>query len=299
MSKPIGFQEIAKLSVFGKFASVAQKAFGVTIALIKPDTMEGLLLGPPEGLNPFCKLLSSDHQGLKLCLTCDYLHQQEAKKTRKSVHYTCHAGLIDFIIPIFYGSDIIAYLQCGQVLDKKPSTKGWKRIKTLFQGYKIDMKKLKHYYYNTRVLKTDVLQGLIELLEIFANYITDAGLRLLMQEKDRKSQIVFYAENHIKNHLCEPLTLDDIARASFTSKRSLTRIFAMETNMTVLDYVNKAKIARACELLADDSIKISTAAFDCGFGSIQQFNRLFKQVKGATPRQWRKKPQGPPPLFRS
>jgi len=291
---PITCEELARLPVLKKFYSVAQRLFGVAIAFLKPDSKEGVLLGPAGELNPFCELLDSNPEGHKLCMNCDFAHQQEAKHLKRSIQYVCHAGLIDFVIPVSYGSTIIAYVQCGQILGKQPERKDWARLRAKFQGLNIDMKKLRQYYFQTRVIDADMRESLIELLEIFSNYIADSGSRLLMLEKDRKSQIVFLAESFIKAHFHEHISLDDVAREAHTSKRNLTRVFAAETSTTVLDSINKMRILRACELLAGNTEKVSAVAFACGFGSIQQFNRLFRLAMGASPHEWRKSSQVPP-----
>jgi AraC-like DNA-binding protein/ligand-binding sensor protein len=283
----ISCDELARLSVFKKFYNVAHEIFGVAIALLRPDSREGISLGPEIKLNPFCRGIRKDPKVDGLCKDCDYRFQRKVKSSGRSLRYHCHMGLTDFIIPVIVNGEYIAYLQCGQILDKKPAAASWKRTSALLKDYKIDFKKVKDYYFKTRVIPPATQESLISLLEIFANYLADAGTRLLLLERDRRSQIVFLAESYIKKHLGDPISLDDVAAAVFTSKRNLTRVFSRETGMTVLEFVTRLKIDRVCELMEDPQIKISQAAFECGFGSIQQFNRVFRRVKGITPRQFR------------
>jgi len=103
---------------------------------------------------------------------------------------------------------------------------------------------------------------------------------------------VSLAESFSRNNIDYTVSLDEVARASFTSKLYLTRAFTTETKLTVLDYINNLRIDKACDLLLDPRRKISIIAFDSGFGSVQQFNRVFKRYKKSTPRKWRGKQRG-------
>jgi AraC-like DNA-binding protein/ligand-binding sensor protein len=279
--------EITNLAMFKKFYGVVQKIFGVTIALMHPEAKEGIALGPPEGWNPFCSMVESDSKLRIRCHQCDIEHREESKRLRRSISYTCHAGFTDFVIPIIVDKEIVAYFQCGQVLEKPPTEHEWDKIQAMFENSSVDLKTLRRHYFGTRVIDPETQKNLVDLLEIFANYVADTGKRLLFLEKNRKSQIVFLAESFIRNNIDKKVALDEVARAAFTSKRNLTRVFCTETKLTVLDYINKLRIDKAGELLMDPKRKISSIAFDSGFGSVQQFNRVFRRYKKCTPRKWR------------
>ena len=50
----------------------------------------------------------------------------------------------------------------------------------------------------------------------------------------------------------------------------------------------KIRIEKACELLEDQSIKISGVASQAGFSSPQRFNVAFRKQMGMTPMEYRK-----------
>jgi len=283
----ITFQELARLTVFRKFYSLAREIFGVSIALMDPEGRgRGALLGPRTTLNPFCRALQRRSDA---CFECDYRYLQEVRRLRKPLRYSCWAGLSDFIIPIFVEGKIIAYLQCGQILSRRPLEKDWKRTRKLLAGKGVDPAGLKALYFKTLVRGVREQHGLISLLELFANYITDTSNRLLLLEKSRTSRIVAQAENFIKDRYREPLSLGSVARAACASKRTLTRVFHEETGLTVLQYIQKTRVERACEAMLKGPVKVIHAAMDSGFNTIQQFNRVFRQQKGCAPRAWRRR----------
>jgi AraC-like DNA-binding protein/ligand-binding sensor protein len=288
----ISFDELSRLSVFRRFYSLAYHLFGVSIALNKPGTREGILLGPSGSLNPFCRYLHTAAHGRKTCLDCDILHQDACRASRRWIRYQCHAGLTEFIIPIMVSGEIIAYLQCGQILDKRASSGQQADIAGLAASLNLDGDKLWNLYRGSKVVAPSVQEHLIELLELFANYLADAGTRLLLLEKGRTSQIVSLAETFIRENLSDRLPLESIAQAARTSRRNLVRLFKKETGSTIVERINTSRAERACELLLNRDLSVSAVALECGFGSIQQFNRVFKRSRGVSPRAWRKKNPG-------
>jgi AraC-like DNA-binding protein len=125
------------------------------------------------------------------------------------------------------------------------------------------------------------------LLELFGNYIAYAQYQILLAEATQKSRIEERALSFIRNHYTEPISLEDVARAACTSKRNLTRIFQGKTGMTVLRTIQEMRIERACNLLQAEDMSCTRAAYDCGFGSVQQFNRVFQMLRQCTPQTWR------------
>jgi len=61
-------------------------------------------------------------------------------------------------------------------------------------------KKLRQSFFRLTVMRPADQQNLIELLEVFSNYIADTGRRLLLLERGRKSQIVELTEIFIREH---------------------------------------------------------------------------------------------------
>jgi AraC-like DNA-binding protein/ligand-binding sensor protein len=279
----ITFEELSQLPILHRFYSVTRKLFGVYMALKGPGMTQWRSLGPPAAPDHFCSILNHTSAAKLRCIECGQLHQDSVLETRRSISYKCHAGLTDFLIPIVIEDRIIAFLQCGQVLDKRPTEQAWQQVRKRLKGLDLDYKKLRQSFFRITVMRPADQKNLIELLEVFSNYIADTGRRLLLLERGRKSQIVELTEIFIREHYKEPITLDQIARAAFTSKRNLTRVFTAETGMTVLEFIHRTRLEAACELLRNSDKKILDIAFECGFGSIQQFNRVFKKRMQTTP----------------
>jgi AraC-like DNA-binding protein len=90
-------------------------------------------------------------------------------------------------------------------------------------------------------------------------------------------------------HLDETLTVGAVAAAVHVSERTLARRFAEETGMTWRQYLRRARLIRAMELLADADPKIIDIAYAVGFTSLSAFNHAFRDFAGETPGSYRKR----------
>lgn len=93
---------------------------------------------------------------------------------------------------------------------------------------------------------------------------------------------------YICDHYREPLTLDDIARASGISPSRLAHLFPQEVGITPMRYLEQHRIEIARQRLAATSDSISAIAERVGYGSASYFSKVFRSVRGCTPREARK-----------
>ena len=93
---------------------------------------------------------------------------------------------------------------------------------------------------------------------------------------------------YINEHCTDDLHLEAIAEMAGFSKFHFTRLFREYTGTTFYKYLNKKRIEKAEQLLVDPTIPIMEVAFSSGFASNSAFIRMFKQIKGCTPKEFRK-----------
>jgi AraC-like DNA-binding protein len=60
------------------------------------------------------------------------------------------------------------------------------------------------------------------------------------------------------------------------------------TGVTFSEYLSRARLERAKSLLLDPNVRVSEAAFEAGFQSLTHFNRVFKNLIGTSPSEFRK-----------
>src|SRR5215475_4795511 len=87
--------------------------------------------------------------------------------------------------------------------------------------------------------------------------------------------------------LCDPTAdheIETLARAVGTSARTLSRLFAAETQLSFKSWCQRARIAAAIQRLSvDASLSVKQLASDLGYASVPAFSHAFRQVTGKTP----------------
>lgn len=78
--------------------------------------------------------------------------------------------------------------------------------------------------------------------------------------------------------------IETLARAVGTSARTLSRLFASETQLSFKSWCQRARIAVAIERLSvDANVSVKQLAADLGYASVPAFSHAFRQVTGKTP----------------
>lgn len=103
---------------------------------------------------------------------------------------------------------------------------------------------------------------------------------------NRINDIIHFMENNVSMIT----SLDDIAEHFYISKYYLCHIFKKYTKITIVEYLNKIRIQKACSVIQQNPNRtISEVATLCGFNTIQYFSSIFKKNMGISPHQYKKK----------
>lgn len=84
------------------------------------------------------------------------------------------------------------------------------------------------------------------------------------------------------------LALDDLARQSGMSVRTLNRRFREQTGTSPLQWLHRARIRQAQHLLETTAHPVERIAAQVGFGSPTAFRERFKRLTGTSPRAYRR-----------
>lgn len=84
------------------------------------------------------------------------------------------------------------------------------------------------------------------------------------------------------------IPLDEIAHEINMTVPAFCRYFKKLTNKTFTHFVNEFRIAHACRMLSDEHLSISAVSYESGFNNLSHFNKLFRQITGLSPRDYRR-----------
>ncbi len=82
-------------------------------------------------------------------------------------------------------------------------------------------------------------------------------------------------------------SLAGMAARAMVSERHLTRLFRRELGITPGQYVNRVRVEAARTLLESSDVGVEVVARRCGWGSDETMRRVFLQVLGTTPTEYR------------
>ncbi|WP_115461161.1 AraC family transcriptional regulator [Winogradskyella aurantiaca] len=108
--------------------------------------------------------------------------------------------------------------------------------------------------------------------------------QLSLKQGERLRQVFDFTMSYYDSEI----SLDRVAEVAHMTKTAFCKYFKKRTNKTYYQFLNEYRIemvVKAMRLHPERSM--SQIAYDCGFGSVSNFNKTFKRIKGCTPGQMR------------
>ena len=242
--------------------------------------------------NPFCALMATSNQSCAACLQLQRKVEEEAQLEPKTLK--CFAGLCDSAVPVRVGENLVAFLQTGQILLHQPTKKEFTKVtrELLKFGVDTDMKRLEEAYFQSRVLNKKQHDAVLRLLAIFAQHLSSLSNQLMVSAEQVESPMITRAKLFISEHQDEDVSLRQVSAAVNTSAFYFCKMFKQATGLTFTDYLARMRIEKVKNLLLNPHKRISEVAYETGFQSLSQFNRVFRRVTGESPTVWREKLPG-------
>ncbi len=106
-------------------------------------------------------------------------------------------------------------------------------------------------------------------------------------KKDLKSDLVKRADECIRNHYKEELTLQFISQELYLNSSYLSRAYKKWTGNTITEAINMYRISKAKSLLITSTLKIYEVAMTVGFQDPAYFTNVFLKYVGQNPTEYR------------
>ena len=94
---------------------------------------------------------------------------------------------------------------------------------------------------------------------------------------------------YLYEHYAEKISVKEIAAAAYVSERECFRMFRDCLHTTPVEYLRNYRLRKACLLLAESRESITAVSHSCGLGSSSYFGKVFREVMGCTPLEYRNK----------
>ncbi len=138
--------------------------------------------------------------------------------------------------------------------------------------------------YNSSNLSPQMLAATSYLYAACDQYMKRVPLtNVIVQDNNISHKIMFY----ITEHFTENITLKDVSEALGYEPHYLSSCFNKMIGTNFRQSLNIYRVNYAKHLLSDPQKSITEIAMQCGFQSIRNFNRCFKNIEGKTPKAYR------------
>ena len=271
--------------LFREYENTFSKATGLPLTL-RPLEFWQLAHHGKKHENPFCALLAENPATLGVCLQA---HQNIIDHSGILPHtVTCPFGLTETAVPIKLGADVIGYLRIGQVLRHMPAKSDAIKVKGELERCSVRFTgEIRKAWQKNPLVPPEQYNAIVRLLAFFADQLSALSNQLMTEKNNAEPPLVVKAREYIEKHKNEELWLADVAKAAGASVFHFCKVFHKVTGLKFTDYVTRVRLEDARNRLLNPNLRISEIAYDVGFQSLTQFNRIFKRVFGQSPTDFR------------
>ena len=200
----------------------------------------------------------------------------EVFRQRQPFLKKCHAGVVEWVVPLFCGQNYDGVLIVGPFRQARGACP--------YPQWQIQQQ-----FEQLSVYREESMQMLIPLLDILVGFIVMRREQLLQARMDRIgdpriARAVRYVDEHYDE---DGSSVAGIASECGLSPSRFMHLFKSETGIRFTEYLHKVRIREAQRLLRFTNETIGEIARHVGFRDQSYFGAVFKRVTGTTPRRFR------------
>ncbi|SDD05303.1 AraC family transcriptional regulator [Niabella drilacis] len=95
--------------------------------------------------------------------------------------------------------------------------------------------------------------------------------------------------DYILKNFLEPVSLEEVAALVPMSVPAFCRFFKAKTGKTMKGLLKELRIGHAVKLLLEGRLNVSETCYQCGYSSLSNFNKHFRELQGMSPREFTKR----------
>lgn len=131
-------------------------------------------------------------------------------------------------------------------------------------------------------------------IELYVSNICLDFVQLTMTKKNaRIDSTVDYVKRYIHEHFADVnLSVASISDQLQLTSSYVSAIFSQTARVNIKTFITDYRVKKACELMENPAIKLSTLCDAVGFEDPHYFSKVFKKVMGITPTEYRNLKRG-------
>lgn len=236
-------------------------------------TIDGQIVkrGRDENNCAYCKFMQEKIFSQNDCLELDSEKRRECREKQKTLVYQCHAGLTEVITPVEIYNNIVGYVIIGQF-----------RMQQTPPDF-INDEELKNLFMAQRYISFKELDHILEMFRTLLEYITEK--ELISAPSDYR---LMKLNSYIDKNLLNDITLKNAAKYMNCSVSGLSHYLQEKHNTTLKNLIRSKRVQYAEDMMKKHpELNLSEIAALSGFADSHYFSRVYHQLRGISPREFR------------
>ena len=248
--------------------------------------------------NPFCMYMKSSQEHYRMCLSMIRRMYDKSRRVRGTFFGMCHAGLGEYVVPIRSGDTLIGSINAGFFQVNSQRTvyricRACRQVPPLDARHALDL-------YEGCIQSADIdTDAMLTGLEMLAEYLgqiysslqgthasPSASRRYFTSSEDT---ILTHAMEYIRLNAGSHISVAALAEFCHCSESYISRIFKRRIGVNINVYINKVRVELAKNHLLLSKESISSIAARVGFNDPNYFSRVFTQIIGISPTEFRRR----------
>lgn len=113
--------------------------------------------------------------------------------------------------------------------------------------------------------------------------------RRFIPKRGHGDQTVLQIQQYIQVNFHRSVSVAKLSEMSFLTERTFLRRFVKATGLKPIEYLQRTRIQKACDLIESSAASIESIASQVGYEDISAFRRIFIRITGLTPRDFRRR----------
>lgn len=196
--------------------------------------------------NPFCMYMKSDREHYRVCLTMIRRIHQKCEAEHKTFFGMCHAGLGEYVIPIFDGDTLLGSINAGffQVDEAETINRICRACTTeppLDESEAISL-------YRNHISNASIdVESMISSLEMMAEYLAltyhflksshTVPNSIVRYHDSSEDNIISHSIDYIRKNISNQISVTEVAEFCHCSESYLSRVFKKRTGVNLNVYM--------------------------------------------------------------
>lgn len=246
--------------------------------------------------NPYCLYIKQSNKRLFDQCLCRKDVAEKCAKVKQPFYGMCYAGVEEFVVPIFHQDELVLTIFAGAFRTRQKTA--LYRMKKIAKAYNLSYETLLEHYYSSlspEAVQPELINSLLSIAAQYLRYIyTDAISELpldsvKMKKNTNSDHILIHALEFIHNNYCEQIFVSQISEHCHCSESYINHMFKNKMGVTLNNYMNQLRIDRAKKYLVESDAPIKEIAMNVGFNDPNYFSKVFSDLSGCSPTQFRNK----------